>query len=240
MDTTGLQERISTLPFHGVVLLSHAGDTLFSGAYGLASRRWQAPTTLETRFDTASITKLFTSVAVLQQVERGALDLDASIHAYVDLAATAIPQDVTLRHLLTHTSGIADAADEAEGEDEDALWVDRPAYSVMRTADWLPLFAHRPPRAHAGTQARYCNMGFVLAGLALERVTRTPYRDYVREHVFARAGMTDSDFFDRRDAAPRVAEGGDVDANGRWATSSGSSKPCAAAACSARRGRSSC
>jgi CubicO group peptidase (beta-lactamase class C family) len=216
MDTAGLHETIDALDFDGVVLLRRGDETLFSGAYGLASRRWEVPNTLETRFDTASITKLFTSVAVLQQVEAGALDLDASIHDYVDLEGTRTPREVTLRHLLTHTSGIADDADEEAGEDYADLWVEKPSYSVVETADFLPQFAYKEPRVAPGTDCRYCNVGFVLAGLALERVTGQSYRDYVREHVFARAGMADSDFFDRRDAAPRVAEGGDVDDDGRW------------------------
>ncbi|MFT4280959.1 serine hydrolase domain-containing protein [Microbacterium sp.] len=216
MDTTGLHETLTELDFEGVVLLQRGDDVLFGGAYGLASRRWNVPHTLDTRFDTASITKLFTSVAVLQQVEKGALDLDASIHDTVDLAGTKIPREVTLRHLLTHTSGIADDADEEAGEDYAELWVDKPSYSVIETHDFLPQFAHKEPRVAPGTDCRYCNVGYVLAGLALESVTGQSYRDYVRAHVFARAGMTESDFFDRRDAAPRVAEGGDVDEDGKW------------------------
>ncbi len=216
MNTAGLDEALTALDFDGVALVERAGTTLFSGAYGLASRRWNVPNSLDTRFDTASITKLFTSVAVLQQVERGALDLDASIHDAVSLDGTTIPHEVTLRHLLTHTSGIADDADEEAGEDYADLWVTKPSYSVIETVDFLPQFAHKPPRATPGTDCRYCNVGYVLAGLALESATGKSYRDAVRENVFSRAGMNDSDFFDRRDAAPRVAEGGDVDATGRW------------------------
>lgn len=216
MDFTGLHDTLTETEFEGVVLAQRGDTVLFEGAYGLASRRWNVPHTLDIRFDTASITKLFTSVAVLQQVQRGALDLDASIHDAVDLDGTTIRRDVTLRHLLTHTSGIADDADEEAGEDYADLWIDKPSYSVIETRDFLPQFAYKEPRVAPGTDCRYCNVGYVLAGLALERATGTSYRDYVREHVFAAAGMTDSDFFDRRDAAPRVAEGGDLDDSGRW------------------------
>ena len=216
MDTSGLHETLTEFGFDGVVLLRRDGETLFEGAYGLASRRWGVPNSLDMRFDTASITKLFTSVAVLQQVGAGALDLDASIHDVVDLTGTTISRDVTLRHLLTHTSGIADDADEEAGEDYADLWVEKPSYSVTETADFLPQFAYKPARVAPGTDCRYCNVGYILAGLALESVTGMSYRDYVRTHVFAAAGMADTDFFDRRDAAPRVAEGGDVDESGRW------------------------
>ncbi len=191
----------------GVVLVAQDGGTLFEGAYGVASRRWNVPVQVSTRFDVASVTKLFTSVAVLQQVAVGTLDLDASIHDHVDLDGTAIPREVTLRHLLTHTSGIADDADEEAGESYEALWVDTPNYSVTQTADFLPQFVHKTPTFPVGEGCRYCNVGYVLAGLALEHATGATYRDYVREHVFARAGMTSSGFFDMRDAVPDVAEG---------------------------------
>ena len=116
MDTDGLDAVIRASGFVGVVVVRHGGATVFDGAYGWATPRWQIPNTVDTRFDTASITKLFTSVAVLQQVGAGRLDLDASIHRYVDLSGTTISTAVTLRQLLTHTSGIADDADEDAGE----------------------------------------------------------------------------------------------------------------------------
>ncbi|RUR01945.1 serine hydrolase domain-containing protein [Labedella endophytica] len=195
--------------FSGVVLITEGDLPLLEKAFGTASRRWNTPVTTDMRFDVASITKLFTSAAVLQQVAAGALDLDASIHDYVDLDGTTISHDVTLRHLLTHTSGIADDADEEDGESYEELWADRPNYSVTDTADFLPQFAHKPPRAEPGVDCRYCNVGYVLAGLAIERVTGRSYRDVIRTDVFEKAGMTSSGFFDMREATANVAEGWD-------------------------------
>ncbi|MDF9875979.1 serine hydrolase domain-containing protein [Cellulosimicrobium cellulans] len=193
--------------FSGVVRIERHGDPLFERAYGVASRRWGVPVRTSTRFDVASVTKLFTAVAVLQLVGEGRLGLDDRIHDHVDLAGTTIPREVTVRHLLTHTSGIADDADEEAGESYEALWVDRPSYSVTRTADFLPGFVHKEPNFPPGAGCRYCNVGFVLAGLVLEKVTGATYRDYVREHVFARAGMDRSGFFRMDEAEPDVAEG---------------------------------
>lgn len=204
-----LAARAADDEFSGVVLVTEGDLPLLEKAYGVASRRWNTPVTTDMRFDVASITKLFTSVAVLQQVAAGTLRLDSSIHDYVDLEGTTISRDVTLRHLLTHTSGIADDADEEDGESYEALWAERPNYSVTETADFLPQFAHKPPRAEPGADCRYCNVGYVLAGLALERVTGRTYRDVVRTDVFEKAGMTSSGFFDMREATPNVAEGWD-------------------------------
>lgn len=184
-------------------------------AHGLASRRWNVEMTMDTRFDTASITKLFTSAAVFTLIDRGRLALDDSIHDHAELEGTTIAREVTLRHLLTHTSGIADDADEEAGEDYEDLFIDSPNYAITQTRDFLKNFAHKLPLAAPGEQCRYCNVGYVLLGLAIESTTGMSYRDYVREEVFAPLGMRESDFFDRRDAAPRVAEGGEV-VDGRW------------------------
>jgi len=216
MDTSGLDAFLADQEFSGVVLIREGERTVFESATGLATQRWEIPNTLDTRFDTASITKLFTSVAVLQQVGRGNLDLETSIHHYVDLEGTTIGTDVTLLHLLTHTSGIADDADEEAGESYEALFVDTPNYSLIETRDYLPQFAYKQPLSKPGLDCRYCNAGYILAGLALERVTGMPYRQYVAEQVFRPAGMADSGFFDRRDAAPNVAEGWDRDDDGVW------------------------
>jgi CubicO group peptidase (beta-lactamase class C family) len=195
--------------FSGVVLIRRGEATVFSAAYGWASRRWAAPASLTTRFDTASITKLFTAVAALQLVGAGRLGLHLPIVEVVALTGTTISPAVTVRQLLTHTSGIADDADEEAGEDFEALWVDRPCYSVIETRDWLPQFVHKPATFPPGEGCRYCNAGYILVGLAIEAVTGTSYRDYVRSAVFDRAGMAASGFFDRREAVPDVAEGWD-------------------------------
>lgn len=215
MDTTGLDDFLKDHDFSGVVLVKRGDMTVFEAASGLATQRWGIPNTMDTRFDVASITKLFTSVAVLSLVGKGDLDLETSIHHYVDLEGTTIGADVTLLHLLTHTSGIADDADEEAGEVYSDLFVDTPNYSVIETKDYLPQFAFKEPLAPAGTQCRYCNVGYILAGLAIERVTGVSYRQYVFDEVMTRAGMLDSGFYDRRDAAPRVAEGWDL-IDGTW------------------------
>jgi CubicO group peptidase (beta-lactamase class C family) len=90
--------------FSGVVGIEQGEQTLLLDAFGYASRTWSIPATLETRFDTASITKLFTAVATLQLVEQGAFALDTSVVGYLGLEDTGISSEVTPYHLLTHTS----------------------------------------------------------------------------------------------------------------------------------------
>ena len=195
--------------FSGVVRITVGDDERFAGAYGFASRAWRVWNTLDTRFDTASITKLFTAVATLQQVDAGAFGLDTSVVGYLGLVGTAISPQVTVRHLLTHTSGIGDDADEEAGEAYEEVYRTRPNYAVLETADFLPQFAHRPPNFAPGEGCRYNNCGYVLLGLMVERATGRPYRDVVRDDVFAAAGMADSGFLRVDRANERLAEGAD-------------------------------
>lgn len=195
--------------FSGVVRITCRGRELFAGAYGLASRTWKVPVTMETRFDTASITKLFTTVAALQLVDAGAFSLDTQVVPYLGLTGTSISSDVTVFHCLTHSSGIGDDCEEEDGEVYADLWKTRPNYAVTETADFLPQFATKPPNFTPGERCRYCNCAFVLVGLMIEQATGLSYREYVRRNIFERAGMDASDFFNLEMCQSELAEGCD-------------------------------
>jgi len=211
--TTTLEKYFSGLTtqekFSGVVRVTRKQEEIFAAAYGYASRAWKVPNTLATRFDTASITKLFTAVVAMQQIDLGALTFETRVVDYLGLKDTAISPEVNLFHLLTHSSGIGDDADEENGEDYADLWVDKANYSVTEAEHFLPQFAYKPSNFPPGQGCRYCNCAYVLAGLMVEKATGTNYRDYVRQNVFAKAGMKDSDFFHMAEVHENVAEGTD-------------------------------
>jgi len=214
MRTTNLlnqyfQELEEQNKFSGVVLITQGKSRLYTGAYGYASRPWRIKNTLDMRFDTASITKLFTSVAVLQLIDQELLAFDTGVIDFLELNSTKISKEVNVFHLLTHTSGIGDDCEEEDGEDYEDLWKSKPNYSVTRTADFLPQFIHRQPNFSPGEGCRYCNCSFVLLGLMIEKVTGMTYRDYVRENIFTRAGMVHSDFLRMDRAHENVSAGCD-------------------------------
>ncbi|MGC0144702.1 serine hydrolase domain-containing protein [Pseudactinotalea sp. Z1732] len=219
MDTDSLHAALTDLArkgeFSGTVRIDSADRTLFEGAYGPASYTWNVPATMSTRYDCASVTKLFTAVATLQQVAAGAFTLQTSAIDYLGLTGTTISPAVTVHHLLSHTSGIGDDADEEAGESYEALWVDTPNYSVRQTADFLPNFVNKPANFAPGKGARYCNVSYILLGLMIEKATGRSYRDYVVEHVFGPAGMSRAGFFAMDRVVPDVAEGVEAD-DGGW------------------------
>jgi len=195
--------------FSGVVLVTQGESRLYAEAYGYANRPWQIKNALDTRFDTASITKLFTSVATLQMIDQGAFTLDTGVIDFLGLKGATISKEVTVFHLLTHSSGIGDDCEEEDGEVYEDLWKTRPNYTVVETADFLSQFRHKPANFPPGEGCRYCNCSWILLGLMIEKVAGTSYRDYVRENVFARAGMTHSDFLRMDRSNANLAEGYD-------------------------------
>ncbi len=202
-----LADRAGRDAFSGAVRIDQSGTTLLRRAYGWASPTWRVAATPDTRFDTASITKLFTAVATLQQIEAGSFALQTRVIDYLGLPDTVISPDVTVYQLLTHTSGIGDDADEEAGEEYADLFVDQPNYAVRQAADHLPHFIHRAANFAPGTGTRYCNCSYVLLGLMVERATGLAYRDYVCDRVFAPAQMSRSGFFAMDVVEPDVAEG---------------------------------
>ena len=193
--------------FSVAIFIAKDDSIIFSAANGFANRDFHIQNTVDTRFDTASVTKAFTAVATLSLIEKGSLKFSDKITKVIDLHDTKIPTDVTIEHLLTHTSGIADDADEEAGEDYAALFVNKPNYSIRNCSDFLPQFAYKEPIFKAGTNVRYNNCAFVLLGLAIEKVTGINYREYVTENIFNRCGMEQTCFQAKDEICPDTAEG---------------------------------
>lgn len=202
-----LQSWEQTDKLSGVILITKGDKKVFSGAYGYANRPWKIKNNLNMRFDTASLTKLFTAVSTLQLIDQGHISFDTRAIEFLGLQSTTISTEVTVYHLLTHTSGIGDDCEEEDGEVYKDLWKDNPTYSVVTTADFLPQFIHKEPNFPPGEGCRYCNVGFILLGLIIEKVTQKPYRDYVRENIFSRIGMNYTDFLRMDGVYENVAEG---------------------------------
>ena len=95
-----------TKDFSGAVLIRQGETTLYEGAFGLAHRGFNIANRPDTRFDTASVTKLFTAAAILRLVQEQRLHLEDRIADLIDLTGTRIPVEVTVFQLLTHTSGL--------------------------------------------------------------------------------------------------------------------------------------
>ncbi|TDD98213.1 serine hydrolase domain-containing protein [Jiangella asiatica] len=192
--------------FSGTLLVKRHGTTILSRSYGMANKEESVRNGKDTIFATASLTKLFTAVAVAHLAQRGALRYTDLIGAYVDGLAPQIAERVTLHDLLTHASGLGNYQS-APGYPEAARGWSSAEEVMEGTLDFirqLPV-----PELPPGASMVYSNAGFHLLGLAVAKASDLSYHDYVRANVFEPAGMASTDFYtmpewleDRRIARP--------------------------------------
>lgn len=178
--------------FSGVISIKRGGEALHEAAYGFADMPNRRPNRVDTKFVTASAGKAFTAAGILQLIEQGRLSLDSTLGALVDFDLKRIDPAVTVRQLLTHTSGIPDYADEAVIPSYADLFTDYPCYKVRTNRDVLPLFIDLPMAYPPGDHLHYNSGGYVVLALILERLTGMPFDAYLQAAVFAPCGMADT------------------------------------------------
>ena len=160
------------------------GKVFLTKGYGFADLEHQILVDPgQTIFRIGSIGKIFTWTAVMQLVEKGMLDLDADVNSYLDFRVPdTYPQPITVRHLISHTSGFEDVLFAAGVTDEKDL---------VPAREWL--VAHMAARVNPpGVYAGYSNFNAMLAGYIVAQVSGQPYDQYIQEHIFDPLGMTRS------------------------------------------------
>ena len=196
---TFLEKLTAEDKFSGAVLVAKNGTPIFQRAYGMANKSRKIPNTVETRFNLGSMNKMFTAVAIAQLAERGKLSFNDTVGKHLpDYPNKLVAEKVTIHHLLTHTSGMGDYLNENFYARLD---------QIRTVSDLLPLFVNDPLSFEPGESWDYSNAAFALLGLIIEKVSGQSYFDYVKQHVFKRAGMTSTDFYERDQRVPNRAIG---------------------------------
>lgn len=186
--------------FSGVVYVAKGRRPVYSQAFGMASKAWNAPNRIDTKFNLASITKMFTAVAVAQLVEQGKLAYTDTVGKILpDYPNTEVASKVTIHHLLSHTSGMIDARRLA----------DRPGdgRSHRTLDDMVKPFAVDPLDFTPGERFSYSNAAFILLGKIVEKASGQRYFDYVKSCIFLPARMTNTDFYLLDQETPNLATG---------------------------------
>ncbi|WP_077299808.1 serine hydrolase domain-containing protein [Virgibacillus pantothenticus] len=197
---------VETKNFSGVGLVKQGEDILYHAAHGYAHKGFLVKNRVDTKFDTASITKVFTATAMLMLVDQQLLSLHDRLEDIIDIGKGKLSKDITIYHLLTHTSGIADDADEEAGESYEAIWEEIPNYSVREATDYVAQFIDRQPNFMPGEGCRYNNAGFILLGLVIEAISGRNYRDFVKEHIFDVVEMKHTNFYAMDETVENAAE----------------------------------
>jgi len=197
-----LEERAEN--FCGILSATDINGVVHQEAHGLANKATNTANTPETAFALASGTKLFTGLAVCKLIESGKLSLQDKIWDVLSKDLGKISKDVTIFHLLTHTSGVGDYIDEdADDIDEmmEALYKKYPANEWVNMDYYLQMSIPLPPKFAPGEEYAYSNSGFVLLGLAVEAVSGMPFQQYVTDEIIKPIGLICTGFY-RLDALP--------------------------------------
>ena len=194
-----LDDRAKNGTFSGVVLVAKDGTPIYSASFGMADRERKVPNTIDTRFNLGSMNKMWTAIAIAQLVEQGKVDLDATVGTYVpDLPNQAIRETVKVRHLLSHTSGMASYFRKGFLRDQTF---------VNKMTDYVPFYADEALSFTPGARMQYSNSGFALLGLIIERVSGQSFYDYMKKNVLDRAGMKRAAYVDVRAHPSDIAIG---------------------------------
>jgi D-alanyl-D-alanine carboxypeptidase len=185
--------------FSGVILVAKDGKPIFRRAYGLANREWNVPVTLDTRFRLASVTKQFTAAAILQLVEQGKVSLDDPVSKYYPAAPEAWAP-ITIKHLLTHSSGIPSYTG-IQGFFGGPSRVDRTPEEI------IALTRDKPLEFKPGEKFAYNNTGYVLLGHVIAKVSGQTYQAYMQDQIFTPQGLKDTGYDFSETIMPKRAAG---------------------------------
>ena len=169
----------------GVIGVVRDGELVFSRAYGLAELAWDVPFGVDTRTNIGSTSKQFTAFAIALLAERGALSLDDDVRTHIPELPEFDAGPVTLRHLLTHTSGYREFLNAFVLAGRQLYEGDHIARSEI-----LDLVRRQPElQNEPGAEWNYNNTGFSLLTVVVERVTGQPFPEWMAENVFGPLGM---------------------------------------------------
>lgn len=173
--------------FNGSVLIADRGAIAFERHLGTEDMEGRVPLSDHSSFSLASVSKPFTALGIMLLARQGRLTLDDALPQHVP--ELSFYPDITIRHLLHHTSGIPDHVEFVR-----ELW--NPAY-ILPIKELLQMYEHQRPKCYfgPGEEFEYSNVGYILLGEIIARASGRSYPQFMAEQVFTPLGMKDSAAF---------------------------------------------
>jgi CubicO group peptidase (beta-lactamase class C family) len=193
-----IQSYVSSGKFMGSVLVARGSDVLLSKGYGSANLEWNIANSPSAKFRLGSITKQFTAASILLLEERGKLKTEDPVKKYVAVAPAAWDK-ITIRHLLTHTSGIPNFTSFPDYRASEPFAT--PVEKIVAR------FRDKPLDFQPGERWSYSNSGYLLLGYLIEKITGGSYGQFVRDNLFTPLGMRDSGYDSNPAVIPHRASG---------------------------------
>lgn len=179
------------------ILIAKGGKPIYRKAFGSANLELNVPMKPENVLELGSITKQFTAVAILMLMEENKLSLQDPLSKYI--ADYPKGNEITIHHLLNHTSGIKN-------------YTDMPSFRTLASEDMTPMevinvFKNEPFDFNTGEKFNYSNSGYILLGYIIEQVTKSSYEDYIESAIFKKLGMSHSCYGSKKEIIPNRASG---------------------------------
>ena len=187
--------------FEGVVLVAKGGKVIHKQAVGLANREWNISHRLDTRFRICSITKQFTAMLVMQFVEAGKLNLDAPVSEYLLDFRKEVGGKITLRNLLSSSSGLPTFDDLAFWQKDDEQLAS-PSFTAKNYIGGNSGLSFEP-----GAKFNYNNADFILLGAILERISGKSFEQLLQEKILQPLGMKRTGILKQKEITENLASG---------------------------------
>jgi CubicO group peptidase (beta-lactamase class C family) len=193
-----VQDSVSRKVFMGTVLVARGDEILLDKGYGFANLELDVPDTPPTKFRLGSVTKQFTSAAIMLLQERGKINVNDLVKKYMPDAPAAWDK-ITIFNILTHTSGIPN-------------YTNFPEYPALQAIPTTPQklvarFIDKPLDFQPGEKYSYSNSGYIVLGYLVEKLSGETYEKFLQENIFAPLGMNDSGYDSNTALIPHRAEG---------------------------------
>ena len=183
---TFLAAKMKSLKIPGMsIAVLHRGNVKYKNSYGFANLEYAVPVTSESSFKIASLTKPITAIAIIQLMEKKLISLDTPASHYLN----SLPKKwhtITVRQLLSHTSGLADYFQSPD-------WSWRNSWRLdLNHEEFIKMNEKSPMLFKPGEKMKYCNTNYYLLGMLIEKLTGKRYSEYLVNHIFEPLEMTNS------------------------------------------------
>jgi CubicO group peptidase (beta-lactamase class C family) len=186
------------------VLVAKDRKAIYSKAFGKSNLELNTPLETNSVFQIGSITKQFTAISILMLEEQGKLSVEDKIGKYIPEYAE-IGKDITIHHLLNHTSGIKNRTPVG-----DKGFISK---TNMSPTELIAYFKDEPLEFKPGERFKYSNAGYILLGRIIEIVSGQPYSDFIEQNIFDKIGMKNSSCGDMKQVIPNLTKGYIIEQN---------------------------
>jgi len=193
--------------FDGSVLVAEEGKVIYKSAFGMANREWNIPNATDTKFMIGSVSKPITALLMLIQVQKGLVNLDKTISDYIPEFSKKNGSRITVRQLLSHTSGMPNY-------DITADFFPRISRTHFTREEYIKVYMDSSLLFEPGSSFFYSSWGYFTLGYIMEKVSGKSYAQLMKEDIFDKIGMNSSGSYFHTQVVPKRATGYDYDFNG--------------------------